>query len=141
MMNRAKIVILGVLLLSFFPLSALARSGTLQIEIVKVEHEHVKDPQRGNTTFLTLTNITVCVSEIGGSPMPNAYVRLVYEYDGKKEMQNYRTDVWGEATIELPFIEFEKVEATIEAVVHPEGDSLVGSMSGSLNITIIPYFF
>ena len=140
-MNRAKIVLLGILLLSFFPLSALAESGTLQIEIVKVEHEHVKDPQRGDTTFLTETNLTVCVSEKGGSRMPNAYVRLVYEYEGKKETQNYRTDVWGEATIELPFIEFEKVEARIDAVVHPEGDSLVGSMSGSLNITIIPYFF
>jgi len=139
-MAKAKIVLLAVLLFLSFSFSALAEPGTLQITIVKAEHEHVKDPQINNTTFLAETNLTIRVTE-GNSPMPNAHVRLVYEYEGKEEKQCYKTNVWGEATIELPFLEFEEVEARIEAVVHPEDGSMHGSMSGSINITIVPYFW
>jgi hypothetical protein len=139
-MARAKIVLLAVLLFLSLSFSALAEPGTLQIEIVKAEHERVKDPQINNTTFLAETNLTIKVTE-GNSPIPNAYVRLVYEYEGKEEKQYYKTNVWGEVTIKLPFLEFEEVEARIDAVVHPEDDSLDGSMHGSINITIVPYLW
>ena len=110
----------------------------LEIEVKSFEHPspYIKNPQRGENSFLSETILTVCVTA-QGEPIPNADLRLSYERKGEKEADYYKTDLWGEAKVELPFIEFGAVNVTIDAVVHSaEGFE---ALSGSLNITIVGY--
>jgi len=133
----AKVVFALVALLLLAPIPAvLAQPDTLTIEVVEVTHEYVRNPQIDDTTFITESNLTIG-AWADGSPVPFADVRLTYELKDKIERIYYKTDIWGEVTIPLPFIEFKEVEARIDVIKHGE----CSTVSGSMEITIVPYFW
>jgi hypothetical protein len=136
-----------LLLLALIP-GVLAQS--LTVEIVDYRHSSryidkegcYKGEVNGIDAYLAETIITIRVKQ-NGAPIPNADVRIVYEIreGGKKERKEeyFKTDVWGEAEIELPFVEREPVEVIIEAVAQPEEG--LGGISGSTKIIVVPYMW
>lgn len=119
----------------------------LSIEIVDCRHpsryidkeDCYKGSQNGTDVYLTETIIKIRVT--AGSPIPNADVRITYELDGKKEKEYFKTDVWGEVEIALPFVDRKPVEVQIDAVAHPQSDNggLGGALSSSTKVIVVPY--
>ncbi len=116
----------------------------LSIEIVDYRHSNryidkencYRGSQNGTDMYLTETIIKIRVTE-GTTRMPDADVRITYELEGKRETEYFKTDVWGEVEIELPFVDRKPVEVQIDAVAQPEEG--FGGISGSKRIIVVPY--
>ncbi len=116
----------------------------LSIEIVDYRHSSryldkedcYKGEENGIEMYLAGTIIKIRVTE-GTTRMPDADVRITYELDGKKKEEYFKTDLWGEVEIELPFVERRPVEVQIDAVAQPEEG--FGGVSGSIKIIVVPY--
>jgi uncharacterized protein YxeA len=118
----------------------------LSIKVVDYRHSNryidkedcYKGEENGIEMYLAGTIIKIRVTE-GTTRIPDADVRITYELDGKKKEEYFKTDVWGEVEIELPFVERRPVEVQIDAVAQPnEG---LGGISGSKRIIVVPYMF
>ena len=120
---------------------------SLSIDIVDYRHstrymdkeDCYRGTQDGIEMYLTDTIITVRVTA-GGSPIPNADVRITYEIKNRSKLERkeeyFKTDVWGEAEIKLPFVE-DLTEVRIDAAAQPKEG--LGGLSGSMKIIVVPY--
>jgi len=136
-----------VILLAALILAPCVLAQSLDIRVVDYRHPNryidkedcYKGSQNGTETYLTETIIKIRVT--AGSPIPDADVRISYELDGKRETEYFKTDVWGEVEIALPFVERKPIEVQIDAVAHPQSDDgeLGGALSGSTKVIVVPY--
>lgn len=122
----------------------------LSIEITDYRHstnyidkeDCYKGSQNGIDAYLADTIIKIRVTQ-NGAPIPNADVRIAYEIENRSRTERkeeyFKTDVWGEAEIELPFVEREPVEVIIEAVAQPEEG--FSGISGSTKVIVVPYMW
>jgi hypothetical protein len=120
---------------------------SLSIDIVDYRHstrymdkeDCYRGTQDGIEMYLTDTIITVRVTA-GGSPIPNADVRITYEIKNRSKLERkeeyFKTDVWGEVEIKLPFVE-DLTEVRIDAAAQPKEG--LGGLSGSMKIIVVPY--
>lgn len=136
-----------LLLLALIP-GIMAQSLTVEVADYRHSSKYIdkEDCYRGKQNnvemYLTETIITVRVTA-GGSPIPDADVRISYEINNRSRSERkeeyFRTDVWGEVEIKLPFVERNETEVTIDAVAQPK-EGFEG-LNGSMKIIVVPYNF